>query len=186
MLSGRRRLRQSLRNRDVGLRYEAGEKPIEGYTDSDWGVRHSTTGYVFMYNQACISWASKKQSSVALSSCEAEIMAASEAAKEAVYLGSFLGELDGHDDSPIYRPAPRQQGGGRPRVQPRAPPEDQAHRPASLLHPRVHREPSPSHAVRQLARQPRRLIFTKPLNEKNFFRLRDIIMNVQHDPPSVP
>ena len=28
--------------------------------------------------------------------------------------------------------------------------------------------------------------FTKPLNEKNFFRLRDIIMNVQHDPPSVP
>ena len=39
------------RNRDVGLRYEAGEKPIEGYTDSDWGVRHSTTGYVFMYNQ---------------------------------------------------------------------------------------------------------------------------------------
>ena len=28
-------------------------------------------------------------------------MAASEAAKEAVYLGSFLGELDGHDDSPI-------------------------------------------------------------------------------------
>ena len=28
-------------------------------------------------------------------------MAASEAAKEAVYLGSFLGELDGHDGSPI-------------------------------------------------------------------------------------
>ena len=54
-----------------------------------------------MYNQACISWASKKQPSVALSSCEAEIMAASEAAKEAVYLGSFLGELDGHDGSPI-------------------------------------------------------------------------------------
>ena len=47
MLSGRRRLRQSLRNRDVGLRYEAGEKPIEGYTDSDWGVRHSTTAKNF-------------------------------------------------------------------------------------------------------------------------------------------
>ena len=42
------------RNRDVGLRYEAGEKPIEGYTDSDWGVRHSTTGYVFMYNRDII------------------------------------------------------------------------------------------------------------------------------------
>ena len=28
--------------------------------------------------------------------------------------------------------------------------------------------------------------FTKPLNAKNFFRLRDIIMNVQHDPPTAP
>ena len=28
--------------------------------------------------------------------------------------------------------------------------------------------------------------FTKPLNAKNFFRLRNIIMNVQHDAPSVP
>ena len=89
------------RNRDIGLRYKADEKPLEGFTDSDWGVRHSTSGYVFMLNHACISWASKKQSSVALSSCEAEIMAASEAAKEAVYLGSFLGELDAHDDSPV-------------------------------------------------------------------------------------
>ena len=89
------------RNRDVGLRYQASERPVEGFTDSDWGVRHSTTGYVFMYNQACISWASKKQPSVALSSCEAEIMPASEAAKEAVYLGSFLGELEQHDNSPI-------------------------------------------------------------------------------------
>ena len=32
---------------------------------------------------------------------QAEIMAASEAAKEAVYLGSFLGELEQHDNSPI-------------------------------------------------------------------------------------
>jgi hypothetical protein len=38
---------------------------------------------------------------VALSSCEAEIVAASEAAKEAVYLRGFLRELGEHDDSPI-------------------------------------------------------------------------------------
>eukprot|EP00965_Chrysotila_dentata_P073544 2429270-Pleurochrysis_carterae.AAC.1 len=46
-----------------------------------------------MYNQAAISWASKKQASVALSSCEAEIIAASEATKEAIYLRSLLADL---------------------------------------------------------------------------------------------
>ena len=40
-----------------------------------------------------LPWASRKQASVALSSCEAEIMAGSEAAKEAVYLRGFLSEL---------------------------------------------------------------------------------------------
>ena len=46
-----------------------------------------------MYNSAAISWGSKKQKSVALSSCEAEIVAASEAAKEAVYLSRFLTQM---------------------------------------------------------------------------------------------
>ena len=59
-------------------------------SDASWGVRHSTSGFVFHFGQATISWHSKKQPSVALSSCEAEIMAASEAAKEAVYLQAFL------------------------------------------------------------------------------------------------
>ena len=40
-----------------------------------------------------MSWGSKKQVSVALSTCEAEIMAASEAAKEAVHLRSLYNEL---------------------------------------------------------------------------------------------
>ena len=39
-----------------------------------------------MFSQAAISWGSKKQVTVALSSCEAEIMAASEASKEAIHL----------------------------------------------------------------------------------------------------
>eukprot|EP00965_Chrysotila_dentata_P178037 5881381-Pleurochrysis_carterae.AAC.1 len=46
-----------------------------------------------MYNQAAILWASKKQQSVALSSCEAEIIAASEATKEAVYLRTLFADL---------------------------------------------------------------------------------------------
>ena len=50
---------------------------------------------------AVISWGSKKQVSVALSSCEAEIMAASEAAKEAVFLSRFLDELGHSSKEPI-------------------------------------------------------------------------------------
>eukprot|EP00965_Chrysotila_dentata_P095457 3155133-Pleurochrysis_carterae.AAC.1 len=46
-----------------------------------------------MYGRAAITWSSKKQPSVALSSCEAEIIAASEAAKEATDLRTLLNEL---------------------------------------------------------------------------------------------
>eukprot|EP00965_Chrysotila_dentata_P121227 4008440-Pleurochrysis_carterae.AAC.1 len=51
-----------------------------------------------MYGRAAITWSSKKQPSVALSSCEAEIIAASEAAKEAAYLRALLKELGAHDN----------------------------------------------------------------------------------------
>ena len=82
------------RHRDVGLRYgPADDVPLYGMSDSDWAVRHSTSGSVFVLSAAAVSWSSRRQVTIALSSCEAEIMAASDAAKEAVYLGSFLREL---------------------------------------------------------------------------------------------
>ena len=80
-------------HRHVGLRYEADSRELSGQSDSDWAVKHSTTGYVFSYSVAAISWASKKQATVALSSCEAEVVALSEAAKEGVYLRRFLEDL---------------------------------------------------------------------------------------------
>ena len=82
------------RHRTLGLRYERSSQPLSGFTDSNWDTRYSTTGWLFSVGQATISWASKRQQSVALSSCEAEIMAASEAAKEGVYLRRFAAELD--------------------------------------------------------------------------------------------
>ena len=82
-----------LRTKSLGLRYEAEKRDLRGATDSDWDVGPSTTGYVFMYNSAAISWGSKKQATIALSSCEAEIVAASEGAKEALYLRKVLHEL---------------------------------------------------------------------------------------------
>ncbi|XP_073225555.1 secreted RxLR effector protein 161-like [Cicer arietinum] len=50
-----------------------------GYSDSDWcgdiTDRRSTYGYVFKFNEAAISWCTKKQPVTALSSCEAEYIA---------------------------------------------------------------------------------------------------------------
>eukprot|EP00965_Chrysotila_dentata_P200507 6180016-Pleurochrysis_carterae.AAC.1 len=70
----------------VGLRYQLCSRGLRGHSDSDWAVRHSMTGWVFTHGQAVISWSPKKQTSVALSSCEAKVVAASEAAKEALYM----------------------------------------------------------------------------------------------------
>ena len=89
------------RTRELGLRYDPASEPLSGMSDSDWAVKHSTTGFVFSFGSACISWASKKQPSVALSSCEAELMAGSESAKEAIYLSNFLQELGFGSTTPV-------------------------------------------------------------------------------------
>jgi hypothetical protein len=89
------------RTRHLGLRFEPDQRDVSGMCDSDWAVRHSTSGFVFRLISAAISWGSKKQASVALSSCEAELMAASVAAQEAVFLGNYLLDLDMRDKAPV-------------------------------------------------------------------------------------
>jgi len=63
---------------------------IHGFVDADWvgdlDQRRSTSGYVFNIFGHVVSWMSKKQSVVALSTTEVEYMAASDASKEAVWL----------------------------------------------------------------------------------------------------
>jgi hypothetical protein len=70
---------------------------ISGYVDADHArdpdSRRSVTGYVFLLADGPVSWNSKQQSSVALSSMEAEYMAASAACQEAVWLDRVLKEL---------------------------------------------------------------------------------------------
>ena len=65
-----------------------------GYTDSDFQSdresRKSTSGYVFTLRGGAISWRSVKQYSIADSTIEAEYIAASKAAKEAVWLKNFM------------------------------------------------------------------------------------------------
>ncbi|KAM1054407.1 hypothetical protein PS2_001749 [Malus domestica] len=75
-----------------------GSKPIlEGFTDADMGGdldgRKSTSGYLFTFAGGAVSWQSKLQKCVALSTTEAEYIAATEACKELLWLKQFLQEL---------------------------------------------------------------------------------------------
>jgi hypothetical protein len=75
--------------------------PLHGNVDAGWGDAEdfrSTTGYNMVSWGGCISWRSVKQKSTALSSCEAEYMAASEAAKEAVWCARLYKEDFGYKD----------------------------------------------------------------------------------------
>ena len=42
------------RNRNVGLRYEASTQDLEGFSDSDWAVKHSTSGFTFHLGSATV------------------------------------------------------------------------------------------------------------------------------------
>jgi hypothetical protein len=70
---------------------------LNGFSDADWCGdkvdRRSTSGYVFKFQNAPVSWCSKKQSVIALSSCEAEYVAGSLAACQANWLQSLLSEM---------------------------------------------------------------------------------------------
>ncbi|CAK9804031.1 Retrovirus-related Pol polyprotein from transposon TNT 1-94 [Anthophora plagiata] len=80
------------------IKYSAQNKPLEVYVDSDWAAdengRRSRTGYITMLAGGPISWESRKQKSVALSTMEAEYMALSEATKEAIYLKRLLANMN--------------------------------------------------------------------------------------------
>jgi hypothetical protein len=82
---------------DYCLCFNQDNLQLQGFTDADWqgdlDARKSTSGYLFTLAGGAISWRSKKQDSVALSSMEAEYIAASEAVKEAVWLKDFLSTL---------------------------------------------------------------------------------------------
>jgi hypothetical protein len=71
---------------------------IKGYTDSDWAGDISTckliSGYLFLGAGAPIVWGSNKQPIVALSTCEAEYVTASDAARKATWLRNLLAEID--------------------------------------------------------------------------------------------
>ena len=90
---------------DVGITY-SGNTNLEliGFSDADWAQsqadRRSVSGYAFKLADGTVSWSSKKQPTVALSTMEAEYIALSHAAKEAIWLRRLLTELGVISDSP--------------------------------------------------------------------------------------
>lgn len=82
-----------------GLRYTIGDVKLLGYTDADWAGsvvdRKRTSGCCFTLGSASISWMSRKQKSVALSTTEAEYIIASMAFCEAIWLRKLFSELFG-------------------------------------------------------------------------------------------
>jgi hypothetical protein len=72
-----------------------GEAHLVGYNDhaSDIDTSKSTSGILFFFGKCLVSWRSVKQQMVALSSCEAEYIAASTALTQALWLVRLLGDL---------------------------------------------------------------------------------------------
>jgi hypothetical protein len=70
------------------------------YTDSNWGGdkgdRKSTTGYLVMVNGNCVAWQSKKQTTIALSSMEAEYYAIAAGLSESMWCQALLYEMTHH------------------------------------------------------------------------------------------
>jgi len=95
-LATKRLLRYLKQTIGMALVYGAVDNLI-GYTDSDFAGdlndRKSTSGYVFTLAGAAVSWKSKKQSLVSLSSTEAEYISCSEAAREAIWLRRLYHEI---------------------------------------------------------------------------------------------
>ncbi|KAD4586372.1 hypothetical protein E3N88_23973 [Mikania micrantha] len=81
-----------------GLKYSrGGDGRLVGYSDSSHGTdvedRRSTTGLAFYYSGNLITWASQKQRTMALSSCEAEFMAATAVACQGLWLRNLVSDF---------------------------------------------------------------------------------------------
>ena len=91
---------------NYGLLYSENASPdCVGFSDADWAGdlndRKSTSGYTFQINGATVSWRSKKQTCVALSTAEAEYIALSAAAQEALWMRQLLTDLNVNIDEPV-------------------------------------------------------------------------------------
>jgi hypothetical protein len=72
------------------------QKLVEGFCDPDYAYqldRHLIAGFAYHFGQGAISWSSKKQQIIALSTVEAEYIAQAHTVKEALWLRTFVSEI---------------------------------------------------------------------------------------------
>ena len=84
--------------KDMKLEFKGHSKiPLVGYVDSDWASdtndRKSTSGFIFQVYGSTVAWSSKKQTTVATSSSEAEYVSLSAGVQEAIWLRGIMEDL---------------------------------------------------------------------------------------------
>lgn len=98
----KRHLQYLYTTREMGIRYSRkSEYKMDGSSDSDWAVKCSTSGYAFFMACAVVSFLSKKQPTIAMSSTQAEITASSLAALEGTFMINLGEQITGRSLAPI-------------------------------------------------------------------------------------
>lgn len=105
-MAAKRILRYIKGTLDHGLFYTHSKNAkLVGYSDSDYGGDiddgKNTSGYTFHIGSAIFSWSSKKQQTIALSTCEAEYIAAAACTCQAIRLKNILSDLYYSKEEPV-------------------------------------------------------------------------------------
>ena len=88
---------------DLALMFGREEKDLEGYADADGSTnedRKVVSGYTFLIDGGAVLWCMKKQEIIALLTTEAEYVAVTHAAKEALWLRTLIKEIFGNINGP--------------------------------------------------------------------------------------
>jgi hypothetical protein len=90
---------------EQGLNLGGNDVKLTGYSDANWAgdleTRRSTTGFLYDIGNSLVSWKSKRQPTVALSSAESEYMALAAATQEGIWCRAVLNELGEKQEGPL-------------------------------------------------------------------------------------
>ena len=93
-----------IQHKAEGITYDSAtprSTELHGYSDSDWSDTHSTTGFCILFGGAVIVYSSGRQKCIAMSSTEAEIIAASKCAMELVWCVGLFTEMGRSINLPV-------------------------------------------------------------------------------------